>query len=86
MPDYQIEVSATAEKQLRKLETPNQLRIISAIRKLAIDPRPKGVRKLRGYDDVYRLRTGRFRIIYSVEDQRLVIIVLKLGHRKAAYR
>ena len=53
---------------------------------LAIEPRPRGARKLAGYDDVFRVRTGRYRVIYSVEEDRLVVLVLKIGHRKDVYR
>ena len=86
MADYHIEVSATAEKQLRKLETADQQRIANTLRALALEPRPHGCRKLRAYDDVYRIRTGVFRIIYSIEDERLLILVLIIGHRKDIYR
>lgn len=86
MSDFRIEVSATAEKQLYKLNAADQVRIIRSIRQLAIEPRPRGTRKLRGYEDVYRLRCGGFRIIYSIEDRKLLVIVLKIGHRKHIYR
>jgi mRNA interferase RelE/StbE len=86
MPDYRIEVSATAERQLRKLAKPEQKRIVNTIRQLAIEPRPRGSRKLHSYNDIYRVRTGKYRIIYSIEDRRLLVIVLKLGHRKDIYR
>ena len=86
MADYAVEVSATAERQLRKLAKTDQRQIIRAMRQLAIDPRPRGARKLRGYDDIFRIRRGRYRIIYSIENERLVIIILKVGHRKDVYR
>ena len=86
MADHVIEVSATAERQLRSLPKPDQVRIVRTIRKLAIEPRSRGCRKLRGYNDVYRIRSGRFRVIYSIEDARLIIIILKIGHRKSVYR
>lgn len=86
MNDLRVELSATAEKQLFKLQRSDQLRIINAIKSLACAPRPRGCRRLRGYDDVYRVRVGVFRIIYSVEDCRLLVIVLKIGHRKDIYR
>ena len=66
MSDYRIEVSATAETQLVKLEPRHRARVVDAIRKLSSNPRPRGSRKLRGYDDVFRIRTGVFRIIYSI--------------------
>lgn len=86
MGDYRIELSATAERQLRALNKTDRARIITAIRALASDPLPRGCRKLRGYDDVYRIRKGVFRIIYSIENDRLLIIILKLGHRRHVYR
>ena len=86
MADYLIEVSATAERQLRKLERADQQRIAKTLKGLALEPRPHGCRKLRAYDDVYRIRTGVFRIIYSIEDDKLLVLVLKIGHRQSVYR
>ena len=86
MSEYRIDVSATAERQLRKLEPEVRARIVDAIKNLASNPRPRGSRKLRGYEDVFRIRTGVFRIIYSIEDDRLLIIILKVGHRREIYR
>ena len=56
------------------------------MRKLATDPRPRGCRKLTGYDDIFRIRVGRYRIIYSVEDSKLIILILKIGHRQDIYQ
>lgn len=53
---------------------------------LADDPFPRGSRKLAGYDDVFRVRTGRYRILYSVTEPKLIIVVLKVGHRREVYR
>jgi mRNA interferase RelE/StbE len=86
MTSYRVEVSATAERQLRKLSRADQVRLIRAMQALSIDPRPPGCRKLSGYDDIFRVRVGRYRILYSIEDRRLVIIVLKVGDRKDIYR
>lgn len=86
MRHYEVEVSRTAEKQLRKLARDDQERVVGKILLLAEDPFPPGTRKLTGYDDVYRVRVGRYRILYSVSRHRLVIVILKIGHRKDAYR
>jgi mRNA interferase RelE/StbE len=86
MAEYSIEVSATAERQLMKLSESDRHRVINVIKKLGVEPRPRGCRKLQGYDDIYRVRTGVFRILYSVEDDRLLVLVLKVGHRKGIYR
>jgi len=86
MASYRIEVSATAERQLRKLARPEQVQVLRAIHALASEPRPRGCRKLAGYDDVFRIRVGVHRILYSVEATRLLVIVLKVGHRRDVYR
>jgi len=86
MATYRIEVSATAERQIRRLPRTDQVRVIRVIRALSTDPRPPGCRKLSGHDDVFRVRIGRYRVLYSIEDRRLVIIVLKVGDRKDVYR
>ena len=86
MTGYRIEVSATAEKQIRKLDRSDQIRVLRAIQALSKEPRPPGTRKLRGYADVFRVRIGVYRIIYSLEQDRLLIIILKVGHRRDVYR
>ena len=86
MARYSIEISRTAERQLRKLRRDDQRRVAAAIVELADEPRPRGSRKLAGYDDVFRIRVGRYRVIYSVSGKKLVIIILKIGHRKDVYQ
>lgn len=60
-------------------------RIVSRIGKLAEDPRPATCEKLSGQEK-YRIRQGRYRIVYSIEDQELAVFVVKVGHRKDVYR
>lgn len=86
MASYRVEVSATAEKQLRKLRRPDQVRVLRAVQALASDPRPVGCRKLQGYDDVYRIRVGTFRVLYSIDGKRIIVTVLKVARRRDAYR
>jgi mRNA interferase RelE/StbE len=86
MASYRVDVSATAERQIRKLPRADQIRVLRVIQALANDPRPPGCHKLTGLDDVFRVRVGRYRVLYSIEDRRLVIIVLKVGDRKDVYR
>ena len=86
MARYEIEISSSAEKQLRKLSREDRQRIARAILPLAQDPLPRGSRKLSGYEDVFRIRVGRYRILYSVSGKKLVIIILKIGHRREVYR
>ena len=86
MARYDVEISRTAEKQLRKLPRADQERVARKMSALADAPFPAGTRKLTGYDDVFRIRAGRYRILYSVAEAALVIIVLKVGHRRDVYR
>lgn len=86
MARYSLEISRTAEKQLRKLPRDDQRRVASALLALGEDPYPQGCRKLVGHDDVFRIRAGVYRVIYSVSGKKLVVIILKIGHRKDVYR
>lgn len=86
MASYRIEVSATAERQIKKLGREDQIRVIRAVQTLANEPRPSGCRKLQGYDDVYRIRIGRYRALYSIDGRRVIITVLKVAHRRDVYR
>ncbi len=86
MARYEVEISRTAEKQLRKLAAPDRRRIAHALVGLGDDPFPPGSRKLSGYADVFRVRVGTFRVLYSVEGRKLIVIILKIGHSKDVYR
>lgn len=86
MPRYEVRISQTAAKQLRKLPREDQERVAAKAAALATDPRPAGTHKLRGYEDVWRVRVGPYRILYSVADAEVIVIVLKIGHRSKIYR
>ena len=86
MAKYDLLISQSAEKTLKKLPKNDATRVVAAIEKLAIDPRPQGCRKLSGEVNTYRVRAGVYRIIYEIEDQLLRILILKVGHRKDVYR
>ena len=86
MARYSIEISRTAEKQLKELPSDDRRRVARRMVALGDDPYPPGSRKLTGYDDVFRIRVGTYRVLYSVEGRRLTIIILKIGHRKDVYR
>ncbi len=82
---FRIEITRTAEKQLKKLSSEAQKRISQAILLLAEDAYPPGCKKMHGFDDTFRIRVGNYRIIYMVNDKTIVITVLKIGHRKEIY-
>jgi mRNA interferase RelE/StbE len=65
---------------------PDQVRIAAKIDSLAHDPRPRGVEKLSGEENLYRVRVGNYRIIYQLQDAQLIVLVVKVGHRRDVYR
>ena len=85
MENYKIRVSASAEKALKKIPKKDLSKIIKTIEMLSIDPYPQGCRKISGEDDVYRVRKGNYRVLYEINGNELIIIVLKIGHRKNVY-
>lgn len=82
---YRIIIPRLVQKQLDDLPKKQRERLISAIRLLVDEPRPSGVKKLKGYDKTYRIRVGDYRIIYKIEDQEKLILILSSIHRKDAY-
>ena len=83
---YQVEFSPKAERQFRRLPRPVQVRLAPHIDALNKNPRPHGVKKLINRENMYRLRVGDYRVIYTVEDRALLVLVAKIGDRKEVYR
>lgn len=86
MARFSLLISSSAEKKLKKIPKKDVLKLIEAIQSLTITPYPAGCRKLSGEENIYRIRQGQYRIIYEIKNQRLLILILKLGHRKDIYR
>jgi mRNA interferase RelE/StbE len=86
MGSYQIEIKPSASKELEKL--PRQIipGIVAAIQELAKHPYPQGVKKLTGFEHAYRIRVGDYRILYNIHENRLVIEIIRVRHRKDADR
>jgi mRNA interferase RelE/StbE len=83
---YRVELLPSAARALEKLPTSMQRRIARRIDRLVDEPRPRGAEKVRGAADIWRIRIGDYRILYQVDDDRLVVLVIKLGHRSRIYR
>jgi mRNA interferase RelE/StbE len=83
---HDIKVSPAAARQLKKVDGRVLSQIAAKIDSLAIEPRPHGCEKLSGYDDLYRVRVGDYRIVYGVEDRLVLIVVLKVGNRAEVYQ
>ena len=86
MAKYSLRIKKSATKELESVATKaDRLRIIRRIEALADDPRPPGAVKLSGRER-YRIRQGRYRILYTIEDTLLIVHVIKIGDRKEVYR
>ncbi len=82
---YRIELRPAAVKALRRIDRQDQARIRGAIALLATDPRPPGAKALKGRPGL-RVRVGDYRILYTVEEDVLLIVVVTLGNRQSVYR
>lgn len=82
---YAVEIAPAAVRQLRKLDITARRRVQAAIELLADDPRPPKARKLVGGAGEWRVRTGDYRIVYEIQDGRLLVLVVAVGHRREVY-
>ena len=81
---YSVEILRHAQKQLSKIDRQEQSRIIAAIESFADNPRPAGCKKLSGRP-AWRIRIGSYRVIYEIDDDRVRVLVITVGHRKDIY-
>ena len=85
MVEYNIFFRESVWKDLKGIPKRDLQNILKRIKTLSKDPRPFGCEKLTGQDR-YRLRQGKYRIVYSIQDKELTILIVKVGHRKDVYR
>lgn len=83
---YTVLFKPSARVALLKLPRPIQARIIEATDALATEPRPHGVTKLTGPDSFWRIRVGDYRVVYAIGDGQLIVLVLRVAHRREVYR
>jgi mRNA interferase RelE/StbE len=83
---YAVAFSPSAEREFRKLARQIQRNFRPRIDALANQPRPTGAKKLKGRDDLWRIRVGDYRIVYEVQDRILVVLVVRVAHRREVYR
>lgn len=83
---YEIIVPKPVQKQLDALPDDIRKRVLENILRLVKDPRPPGVKKLKGFDNEYRIRIGDYRVRYEINDKTLIILLLHCKHRKDVYR
>jgi mRNA interferase RelE/StbE len=84
---YRVLIKPSAAKEIEAVDQKrDRQRIVARILALAEDPRPDGCEKLVGESDRYRVRIGRYRVVYSIDDDELVVLVVRVAHRKDVYR
>ena len=85
-PVYTVQYAGAARREMRRLSRSQQDRVRAAIDALARVPRPAGCRKLTGFDDLWRIRVGDYRVVYQIEEGHLVVLIIRVRHRCEAYR
>lgn len=83
---FRLEITEKARRQLDRLHGQIRTRIQSAIQQLAANPRPPGSLKMADMKNAWRIRVGEYRIIYEIHDDVLVIVIVRVGHRRDVYR
>jgi mRNA interferase RelE/StbE len=83
---YAVLLLPAAKKSLAQLPKADQKRADEHIRQLADNPRPTGCIKLSGYQNLWRIRVGNYRIIYDIQDQQLTVLIITIAHRRDVYR
>ena len=84
-PRYIVDIAKHAQRQMRNLPPQLQQRLLNRITALGDHPRPTGATKLTGPKDLYRIRVGEYRVIYTVKDDVLLVLVVSVGHRSEIY-
>ena len=82
---YRVEVTPRARRDLRALPARDRKRVADQIDALKSDPRPTGCRKLKGRENFYRIRVGDYRVVYQIEGEVLLILIVRVGDRKEIY-
>jgi mRNA interferase RelE/StbE len=83
--NYELRIKPSAAKELERLPRKDRQKIVQKIRALASEPRPHGSEKLSA-EEKYRVRQGDYRVVYSVNDDYRIVLIVKVGHRKGVYR
>lgn len=83
---YRVELSPSARRDLRGFDSVTRERILRALIKLETQQRPPGAKKLAGEDVLWRIRVGDYRVVYEIRDRILVVLIVRVAHRREVYR
>ena len=85
MSDYRVLFARAARKELESLPEKVQQRVLQAAESLAEEPRPRGCKKLKGHENTYRVRVGDYRVVYEIHEKEVIVLIVRVRHRKDAY-
>lgn len=83
---YTVKIVGAAKRQLRRLSKDSQRRILDKIEKLSLEAKPRGYKQLQGDANLFRIRIGDYRVIYEIHESVLIVLVLRIAHRREVYR
>ena len=86
MASFEIQWKASAKKELKKIDKVEIPKIINEIEKLSLEPYPTNHKKILGTEHIFRIKIGNYRVIYSIENNELIIEIIRVRHRKEVYR
>jgi len=83
---YRVELAPLARKQLADLDRAMRARVVAKLEDLSDNPRPPGCKKLKGEDNLWRIRVGDYRVVFAIYDDVLFVLVARIAHRRESYR
>lgn len=86
MKTYKVELKKSANKELAKLPKPTLKKVVLKLRTLEQEPRPTGCKKLKSNEELWRVRVGDYRVVYTIDDGLLIVDIRKIRHRKDIYK
>ncbi len=86
MASYRVKIKSSAQKEIRKLPTSTRKKVVEIIDELYKDPLPNDAEKIKGSRNTYRIRQGVYRIVYELYKNELLVVVIRVRHRKAVYK
>jgi mRNA interferase RelE/StbE len=83
---YEVRIAPAARRDIKKLAASLQVQIYRKLLDLELNPRPQDCKKLKAPRDIYRIRLGEYRILYEIQNRELIVLVVRVGHRREVYR
>ena len=85
-PSYVVRIAPAAKREIKRLSKQNQRRVVAVMQALADNPRPHGYTPVEGFDGLFKVRVGDYRVIFTIEDDELLVVVVRVRHRSDVYR